>query len=279
MHNPEEQFKAEIAQVHLLKSEKEAIRQRVLTETPLSYPTQVYSSPFGLVLKFVAAPLALLLIIGGPITYAAQTSAPGDFLYQFELRVVEPVEESFYFGPAAQVDFHTSRLEERLNELKAMEGVDARGLESVTQNIEEHMRAFTASLTSSTESTEEKIRHLVKSKALVEAHEEVLKELASETEPLGAFGEAVEEELADTSEAYLLQVSEKEVEDTLTEAMADWGGMASSTDLSLRDSLQKQIFNITNAIEKGDLEKALNLSNDIQIKILKQQYLTNEEEL
>lgn len=277
MQHPEEQFKTESERVHLLASEKEVLRRNILAATPAARPVRRYPSPFSFGMRFVAAPLVLLLLIGGPFTYAAQRSAPGDFLYQFELKVVEPVEASLQFSSAAQADFHTSRLEERLDELKMVEEVDPQSLESVTQNIEEHVEGLTTSLASSTEPTEEKIHHLLKSQALVEAHEEVLADLSADTEDFAALGETVEEELGDLSQAYLTETSESEVASTIAEALTDIGETASTTGAVVDPSLRKQILNITNAVKQGDLEGAFELSNDIQMQVLKQQYLAEED--
>src|SRR5690606_7533108 len=67
-------------------------------------------------------PLAAVavLAIGGPVTYSAQQSGPGDVLHAFELNIIEPVQYNLQLSPEAKMAYSLDRLAERLNEFKTV---------------------------------------------------------------------------------------------------------------------------------------------------------------
>lgn len=193
MEHFEEKFKNDAEQVRLTAAEKAAVRARVLAaplprRSPLSFWPQI-----------MAASFILAIIAGVPVSYAAQGSAPGDALYRFELAVLEPIEEALQFTDNARTEYHAERLEERLDEIKKSEAIVPADLATVTEDVTAHIEEISAALASTTE-RERKIRGLIRSKALAEAHEEVLEDLDADTEELEESVEALEEELEESKE-------------------------------------------------------------------------------
>lgn len=265
MNNPEDKFAHEAHSLRLLAREKEALRQRILAHgaAPQQARPSFLLSPF---VRFVAAPLALVLLISVPVTYAAQVSGPGDLLYPLELLIVEPIEETLHFSAEAAVPYHTARLEERLEELQDTDALtqgDAEKLETLVENVEEHAKAITQALATTTD-TEEKIKYLVKAKAIVEAHEEVLETFDSSTSDLASSSDEMAEAIEEASEEYANIEGETEISETITEILATLGTTTLATS-TLQD--------IAEEIESGDLEEALFLTTELQIELLKQHYL------
>lgn len=277
MDNPEEQLKTDAEKVYLLRAEKDAIRRRILS-MPTIVPHKRVSS-FVFFSRLAVAPLALLLLIGGPVAYAAQTSGPGDLLFSLEINFIEPVQEILQSSPEGRVEFHTARLEERLDELQFIqtsgEELNPSDYVAVSENVSDHVGDISTALASSTP-TETKIKTLVKSKALVEAHEEILEDLHADTNEVGQSSNEVSEVLIETSEDYVSQNSEETVESIITEAVDDINDIASSTATTTQEVIQDQIEDIEAAIDRGNLKQALDLTNETQAEVLKDQYLSED---
>jgi|SRR3989344_4787752 len=275
MEHPEEKFKKHGEMVHLLSSEKDAVRRRIMVNNPPAFPRAV-PFPFFFVYRAVVVALALPLIIGIPVAYAAQTSSPGDSLHPLEIGVIEPIEEAFHFTPASKLEYHTARLEERLEEFQEIQEtgatVDLQEIEQAGENVEEHADDISTVL-SHTAEQEEKIGYLLRSKALVDAHEEVLKTMKADTEKIEASSDAIEQEILETSQAYLSLENQEEVEAVISDVLADLSEIASTTNATTTEAW---LADINAAMQSGDLEEAFSLTNEAQVEVLKQEYLQDD---
>lgn len=273
MDNPEEIFKSDSEKVYLLRAEKDAMKKRILNRAPVFHPQK---SPFVFFSRMIFAPLAVLLLVCVPVTYAAQSSGPGDFLYDIEIAVLEPVQETLQFGVDAKVAYHTARLEERLDELQSLGDVEEEDLDRVAENVQDHARDITVTLASTTENAK-KITYLIKSKALIEAHEEVFEELHIDVDDVASTSEEISDDLIETSDALVEQVGEESIESVIIEAVEEIRDIASSTATTTQEIVNDQIEDITAALERGNLKQALDLSNETHAEALKERYLEVEE--
>jgi len=270
MDNLEDNLKRDAHAVRLLQKEKDAVRARIMGTAPA-----VRLSPYrySMWLHLVATPLAVLILVGGPVTYAAQASGPGGILYGLEISVVERVQESLQIGDDAQVRYHTQRLKERLDEVQessATGPLEEDDQEAVARNVEEHAESLAASLAKDTE-PEKKIRNLVRAKALMSAHETILEET-----DVASSSTLVDNEIEDSSDEYAAKDLEEAVS-VVAEAIEDMRESALSVSSSTPAELIGQIEDIAEAIQEGDLGEALYLSSETQANQLRDRYLTNTE--
>ncbi|MES2623576.1 MAG: DUF5667 domain-containing protein [Patescibacteria group bacterium] len=63
---------------------------------------------------------AVLVIIGGNISYAAEQALPGDLLYPVKIHVNEAVQDAINVTPKASVAWEEKKIERRLDEAKAL---------------------------------------------------------------------------------------------------------------------------------------------------------------
>jgi len=220
-------------------------------------------------MQVLAAPL-MLFILAGPITYAAQASGPGDLLYGIEISVVERIQESLYLTHDSRELYHTQRLEERLDEMQdaQAEGViDQDDQDTVARNVEDHVEALVLSLAQDSE-PEQKIPRLVKAKALVEAHEEILEE-----SDVATSSDSIDDQIEDVSDIYAKDKEEAviAVADAVADIQEDALDLASTTS----PAIMGQLEDIAEAIQDGDLGEALYLASETQANQLKDRYLTN----
>ena len=72
-------------------------------------------------LRFVPSVAMVFLVMaigGGAVSYAAESSLPGDMLYAFKVGFSEPIRERLAFGSRAKVDWQLRLTQRRLSELK-----------------------------------------------------------------------------------------------------------------------------------------------------------------
>src|SRR3990167_1457082 len=213
MDDFETQFQKEGREVHLLRSEKEAIKQRILTmpePAPARYVTYFDSLYSG---RMATAALGLLIIVGSaPLTYAAQRSVPGDFLHGFELSVVEPLEEVVQFTFHTRIAYATNRLEERLQEVQATTAAHMTPEEvaTVTENVQKHVQDIFEALPQETDK-KDMVDNLIKVSALVNAHEDLLSQPSPEVSDMEDLNDAVTAELLDQVQEYALDKTQSEL--------------------------------------------------------------------
>jgi|SRR3989344_2272834 len=193
--------------VRLLKSEKEAMLARIMADAPKSV-----LSPYGFlrsrsVFLYIGM-LALIMAISTPLTFAAQKSIPGDFLYGLEVGLVETIEEALVFGPDKKMVYYDSRMVERIEEMKTVSSEKKELLardKEVEKDISAANRKFRNHAVKSRENKKEiavdekkEINDLVHDVALVSAYEDVLVRVDEniDLEDIGDLKNETKDELA-----------------------------------------------------------------------------------
>jgi len=267
MNDIESQFKKDADRVHLFKKEKDAVRMRIMGTAP-SLQASPYARHFWM--QILAAPL-MLFILAGPVTYAAQASGPGDLLYGIEISVVEPIEESLHVGHDSRERYHTQRLEERLDEVQDAQAegtIDQDDQETVARNVEDHVEALVLSLAQDSE-PEQKIPRLVKAKALVEAHEELLDEA-----DVATSSDSIDDQIENVSDTFAKD--KEDAVEAVADAVADIQEDALDTASTTSPAIKGQLEDIAEAIQDGDLGEALYLATETQANQLKDRYLSDK---
>ncbi len=283
MHpNLEEQLQQDRQRVHLLPSEKQFIKNRILAMPHTEQSPRLFIHFLSLFSskKVLATALCVvvLLVSGIPLTYAAQRSGPGDTLHAFELQVIEPIEQVIAFSTDAQIAYSTDRLEERLDELQAIpEGhITHEQVVATNENIHEHVKDMLAIIPESPQP--EEVNHLVTMSALLNAHEDVLTTAHQETTTIQALNDEVAEELSDQVEEYAHQQSTRELAETVQREAAETGALIQNdtdpTALAIRQTLQ----NVQHEATKGNLEEALQDTIDAKVQALTQDYTEENDE-
>ncbi len=91
----------------------------------------------------------LAAAIGGELSYKANASLPGDFLYSYKIEVNEKLERALAHTDTAVVNWDLFLLKERLDEAQTLAKhgrLDAQAQTAVTQNVNEHVRNLTAAV-------------------------------------------------------------------------------------------------------------------------------------
>lgn len=154
-----EQFKKQSDPIHMRVSERNALRERVLSYMeyhPLPAELReakrvsagIASEPFKTIrlnsfyLRSFAGVFSVFLIFG--VSIIAERSVPGDFLYPVKVQINEEVRSSLSLSPYAKVAWETERLERRITEarLLASEGkLTNEAQEKVAQAVKSHTDA------------------------------------------------------------------------------------------------------------------------------------------
>lgn len=139
--------------VHLSKEEKaegRAAFTAFMQENPLPGRAKPgFFSSFYLRLRrpVLASAMAfgLLVVTTGGVTYASESSLPGDFLYPFKVDVVEEVRGAFQFNIEGKASWDAERIQRRFEEAKKLEDKGKLNPEfkfQIKEKMEEHKEEF-----------------------------------------------------------------------------------------------------------------------------------------
>jgi hypothetical protein len=276
MEQFEEQIHRESKNVKLLTNEKAAIRARILTQS-VHTPSPYF--PFmPVVFRGIAIVFVLAIGAAVPLTYGAQLSRPGDLLYSLEIEIVEPIEESLHFSSKARFDYHIERLEERLSEVQKIEREEKEMTQEasdlVLQNVNEHADAVVEQADEALPS-EESVNQLVRATAILEAHSETFDELDIVTSTLNGLSDTIDTQLEESAEAFAEQ---EDNDDTFAATIVDKlddinDSLLEVDDAELTRELEVRLMEATDAVTEGDLISAYELTTEIEVVVLTQQYL------
>jgi hypothetical protein len=133
--------------VRMTALEKHAILERIVGETPeqivhvRSWTTLVWRN--FLVRQswsstFIVAAL-IVMLAGGSVAFAAETTLPGDRLYPVKISIIEPLRSALAFGAPAQAYLEELKIERRLKEAAKL-AAQGRLTDRVNQEIQEQIR-------------------------------------------------------------------------------------------------------------------------------------------
>jgi len=118
----------EIKKIEMTSEEKEKILHNLTLHVNYNKPVKTpyfkkISSYICFFNKKICYSIALILIIilgSGGISYASETSLPGDLFYPIKTKVIEPVKIAFAKNPEKKADIQTKLAEKRLREAESL---------------------------------------------------------------------------------------------------------------------------------------------------------------
>lgn len=262
--------------VHLLESEKLAIKSRILRmPNKESRPGFILSlvQLFSNSKIVITAVLTLVCILSIPLAYASQKSGPGQLLHSFEIHFLEEIEQSFQFTKQSKISYSTNRIKERLLEMQDVSDnkLSVDETKMLTKNLEEHVDNVLAELPD--DATDEEVEGLIAVSALLHAHQDVFSEANNEQEGIENLNDDVTQQLAKTVQKYADEQSSSELNALITEN-------TNEALVLIQDDIQnpetQQVQEHLNAAKKeitdGDLDSALDEAIAARIEALAQEY-------
>lgn len=278
-----EQFKKQSESISLRASERNALKERVLSymeyhPLPKEIAEQgvtakqevIYTEPFR-IFKFnplytrsFAGAFVLFLIVGIP--FVAERAVPGDMLYPVKVQFNEEVRSSLSLSPYAKVAWETERMERRISEarLLASEGkLTDEAQNQVAQAVKEH-----------TDAAQREIAEIRKSDSDEAALAEIAfaSALAVQSEVLESHNEVASTQEGDSGLVVTLALA---VEEARTTAEASQQGVLPSYEklfahIEVESTHAYELFssvqNDASSVEVGHIERRL---SDIERKIAK----------
>ncbi len=146
MRNNLKEFKKLAREVRLSADEKSAMRGELLRHMEM-HPVvkkKATVSPFFSMKSFrknrmLPVFVTLGLVMGGSVSFAAENTLPGDFLYPVKVHLNEPVRGAIYVSPEAKAGWDVRLVERRLKEIEKIEskeGVSLKVKEAAQVNFE-----------------------------------------------------------------------------------------------------------------------------------------------
>lgn len=142
---------AALKSIHLSEEEKKAGRNALLQfmdRNPMVKKPGVFERFFARTrrtLMATSAAFMVLLISTGGVTYASESSLPGDLLYDFKVEVVEEVQGVFKLTPEAKAEWDAKRMQRRFDEAEELENQGKLNPEfkfKIKEQMKEHKQEF-----------------------------------------------------------------------------------------------------------------------------------------
>lgn len=279
MDKIEKQINKQKNEVYMLHSEKDAIKASILGDTKVQ-PNAEFSlwslfliSPY----RLVPVALTILLVISVPVTYASQESVPGDFLYSFEVNVVEEIEELFHASEINKIDFHSDRLKERLEELQTVinEGNADELVTPVVKEIKEHTDKVMTIIEASP-SSNEKLSDLIEVSALVEANADLVDIAQGQTDTspeIEEIQEIVSMALNEGADEYTKEQSDEEISNAISSSVTDINELSEGSDSVTEAFVDNQLEVVALEITKENWGETLTLLAETKVELIKQDLL------
>lgn len=220
MNNPKlqkdiEDFENVYKQVSLSVDEKENLKSRIFSEIKTTAPAPVTSPFFAWNFYFKLAPVALVVfvLVGAPISFAAEKSLPGDVLYKVKTNVNEEV-KAVFVPKEEKNEYYQSLLTKRVSEIKilAQEGeIEKEALVDFELALEENVSDVILALEVSEDSEEDTLEDHQVVVAALDISEEVLG-LSEEVET-GLFSVTVVSKIENKEEPKGVEVVEEKEND------------------------------------------------------------------
>ncbi len=270
--------------------DKASIKTTLLlyAEKTLKHDTRDIPSPWTSWVLRGSVSFASLLIVFMGTAYASQDSLPGEPLYAMKVHVVEEMIAFTKTTPEEQVAYDIELMEHRLDEIKEIVSQDtdvtSEDLIVLTDQIDEHVTDVTTTLESATSDhipNGEKIRVLAKLSGVTQAQTKVAKgepDLAEVAETIKESQESTTDAMATTIEDFVEDESALVVNEYLSDQITDVGEYvnASTTDESARDSAERHLYDVEEALVDGDTAEAIVSILEAQQEIDSEEYLDED---
>ncbi len=270
--------------------DKASIKTTLLlhAEKTLKHDTRAIPSPWTSWVLRGSVSFASLLVVFMGTAYTSQDSLPGEPLYVMKVHVVEEMIALTKTRPEEQVAYDIELMEHRLMEIKEIVNQDtvvtSEDLLTLTDQIDEHVTDVTATLEAATSDhipNGEKIRVLAKLSGVTKAQAKVAQgepDLAEVAETIKETQESTTDVMATTIDEFVEDESALVVNEYLSDQITDVGEYvnASTTDESSRDSAERHLYDVEEALVDGDTAEAIVSILEAQQEIDSEEYLDED---
>ncbi len=149
-------IKLEFKKVALTSQEKELILKQVLIQ-PLIKPEPTKTWGQFNWFQLTVAMVMIVIVIGTGTSLAAESSLPGDLLYQIKTKINEPLRGAVAVSPQAKVEWESTKIDRRLKEAETLadkQQLDETKRQDLEVSINQQVETF-GELTKDSTSTEE----------------------------------------------------------------------------------------------------------------------------
>lgn len=251
--------------------EKSSIKSTLLehAKKTLKHETRAVSSLWASWMLRWSVSFASLLVVFVGTTYASQDSLPGEPLYTMKVHIVEEIIALTKTTPEERITYDIRLMENRLAEIKEIVRHDTdmapEKLIILTDQIDKHASDVTTIL-EETDSDHipqgEKIKVLAKLSGVTKAQAKIAKgapQLTKVAETIKETQESTSDAISTTIEEFIAGESAEMVNKYLSDQIADVGEYvnASTTDESSRDTAERHLHDVDEAIIDNDATKAI----------------------
>lgn len=213
--------------------------------------------------------LASLFIVFAGTAYASQDSLPGETLYTMKVHVVEEMVAFTKITADERVAYDIRLMENRLHEIKevAKQGVTTPHVDMAvfTDQIEEHVRDVTTVLAEAESehiTHEDRINVFAKLSGVTQAQARIAKgapELEEVSQVLEETQEFTAQAMTAAVDDFIEDESAEVVNEYLSDQITDVGEYvnASTTNELLRDTAERHLYNVDEALSEGDITEAI----------------------
>jgi hypothetical protein len=139
------------------------------------FSTWIHASRFA----FAVTMALILALTGGTLSYAAESSLPGDLLYPIKVKVTEPVRDVLAVKPEVNAKWQVEKTERRMQEIETLsvqDKLDDKKEKDINELITKHTKDLNESLNNLREHNLEEVAHeiSVNFEVGMNAHAEVL---------------------------------------------------------------------------------------------------------
>jgi hypothetical protein len=272
-------------------TEKDSIKSVLLehASATLKHEKRAIPSPWSSWVLRGSVSFASLLIVFVGTAYASQDSLPGEPLYAMKVHVVEEMIALTKTTPEERVAYDIHLMENRLAEIKEIVRQEPEttpeDLVILTDQIDQHVTDVTTTLEEAGSDHiphGEKIRVLAKLSGVTKAQAKIAKEnpeLTGVTEAIKETQESTDEALTTTIGDFVTDESAEVVNDYLSDQITDVGEYvnASTTDESSRDTVERHLYDVDEALIDNDATEAITSILEAQQEISTEEYLNIEE--
>lgn len=163
LQNNIESLKSSYENISLSSEEKSFIKESILSDIDKRITSQKVPSPFWY-FKNVGVAFLMFILIGAPISFAAENSLPGDILYAVKTDFNESVAE-IITPEEKKSDFYQSIIEKRVEEIKKVSEKE----EITIEDVEDFKEVLF-------DDVEKAVEFSKKSKKIEESKEEILED-------------------------------------------------------------------------------------------------------
>jgi hypothetical protein len=260
LQNNIESLKASYDSVSLSSEEKSFIKESVLSEIDKRIASQKVPSPFWY-FRNAGVAFLMFILIGAPMSFAAERSLPGDVLYKVKTDFNESVAE-IITPEEKKADFYQSLIVKRVDEIKKVSEKE----EVTTEDVEDFKEVLL-------EDVEKAVEFSKKPKKITESKEEILEDRKAVVLALEEVSDLVDKIEEETEVVSVVATTTINIETENAEAGSVEVEKMEYTLIEVADLI------VTESVEASTTESVLDgliVEAEVKIEKLSKEFLDNE---